>query len=59
MLSQGIVTETVAQIDGNSNYADGRKIDNATQFNDLLVNVLVIALAIVVVAIILIDFRRV
>jgi hypothetical protein len=59
MLSQGIVTETVAQTDGNSNYADGRKIDNATQFNDLLVNVLVIALAIVVVAIILIDFRRI
>lgn len=58
-LSQGIVTETVAQIDGNSNYADGRKIDNATQFNYLLVNVLVIALAIVVVAIILIDFRRI
>jgi hypothetical protein len=59
MLSQGIVTETVAQIDGNSNYADSRKIDNATQFNDLLVNVLVMALAIVVVAIILFDFRRI
>jgi hypothetical protein len=59
MLPQVIVTETVAQIDGNSNYADGRKIDNATQFNDLLVNVLVIAPTIVVVAIILIDFRRI
>jgi len=35
-----------------------RKIENATQLNDLLMNLLVMVLAVVVVAIVLIDYRR-
>jgi hypothetical protein len=35
-----------------------RKIENATQLNDLLMNLLVTVLAVVVVAIVLIDYRR-
>jgi heme/copper-type cytochrome/quinol oxidase subunit 2 len=35
-----------------------RKIENAIQLNDLLMNLLVTVLAVVVVAIVLIDYRR-